>query len=290
MISQNLLNRYERDLALKGFSPRTRNTYYRNLIYFFKHTSDEPDRITGEIIKDYLYHLIKDKKLSPSSLRQARSAITYFFKQTMNRPIEVENIPCQIKQRRLPTVFSVDEVAAVINSTENLKHKTMLMLAYSSGLRVGEIVELKVTDIRRDIMRLNVRQAKGHKDRYTILSETCLTQLEKYWKSYKPENWLFNGKKRGTQISTRAVQHAFEKAKKTAGIKKQGGIHTFRHSFATHSLEAGGGLFQLQKFLGHKHLSTTLVYAHISAENIIAQSPLDVYKDRFLYAETKTDN
>jgi len=289
MISQNLLHRYERDLALKGFSPRTQNNYYRNLIYFFNHTSDEPEHITGEIIKDYLYYLIKDRKLSPSSLRQARSAITYFFKQTMNRPIEVENIPCQIKQRRLPTVFSVDEVAVIINSTENLKHKTMLMLAYSSGLRVGEIVELKVTDIRRDIMRLNVRQAKGHKDRYTILSQTCLTQLEKYWKSYKPENWLFNGKKHGTQISTRAVQHAFENARKSAGINKQGGIHTLRHSFATHSLEAGGGLFQLQKFLGHKHLSTTLIYAHISAENIIAQSPLDVYKDRFRHHERNTD-
>ena len=289
MISQTLLNRYERDLALKGFSPRTRSTYYRNLIYFFNHTADDPNRITGEIIKDYLYYLIKDKKLSPSSLRQARSAITYFFKQTMNRPIEVENIPYQIKQRRLPTVFSVDEVAGIINSTQNLKHKTMLMLAYSSGLRLGEMVELKATDIRRDIMRLNVRQAKGHKDRYTILSKTCLTQLEKYWKSYKPENRLFNGNKRGTQISTRAVQHAFEKAKKSAGINKPGGIHTFRHSFATHFLEAGGGLFQLQKFLGHKHLSTTLIYAHISEERIIARSPLDVYKDRFLYDEANTD-
>jgi integrase/recombinase XerD len=290
MISQKLLNRYERDLMLKGFSPRTRGTYYRNIVYFFKHTSDDPDRITGETIKDYLYHLIKDKQLSPSSLRQARSAITYFFKQTMNRPIEVENIPCQIKQRKLPTILSVDEVAKIINATENLKHKTMLMLTYSSGLRVGEIVELKATDIRRVIMRMNVRQAKGHKDRYTILSQNCLMQLEKYWKSYRPENWLFNGKKRGTQISIRAVQHAFEKAKKTAGIKKQGGLHTFRHSFATHFLEAGGGLFQLQKFLGHKHLQTTLIYAHISEEKIIAQSPLDVYRDRFRYDESKTDH
>lgn len=286
MISQNLLHRYERDLTLKGFSKRTRDTYYRNLMYFFNYTPEKPEDVNSETIKNYLYHLIKDRKLSHSSIRQARSAIKYFYLQTMNRAVEVENIPCQIKQRKLPTVFSVDEVAKIINSTENLKHRTLLMLAYSSGLRVGEITELILSDIRRDIMRLNVRQAKGHKDRYTILSKTCLTQLEEYWKAYKPEHWLFNGKKRGTQISTRAIQHAFEKAKKTAGIKKQGGIHTFRHSFATHMLEAGGGLFQLQKFLGHKHLQTTLIYAHISEERIIAQSPLDVFRDRFSHAQS----
>jgi integrase/recombinase XerD len=284
MISQKLLNRYERDLTLKGFSPRTRSTYYRNIVYFFNHISDDPDRVNGETIKDYLYYLIKDKQLSPSSLRQARSAITYFFTQTMNRPIEVENIPYQIKERRLPTVYSVAEVARIINFTNNLKHKTILMLTYSSGLRVSEVVNLKAEDINRDTMRLLVRQAKGHRDRYAILSKLCLAQLEKYWKVYKPEKYLFNGRTKGEQISIRAVQHAFENAKKNAGIKKEGGIHSLRHSFATHMLEAGGGLFQLQKFLGHKHLKTTLIYAHIREENIKAESPLDVYRDRFLNA------
>ncbi|MCK5853089.1 site-specific integrase [bacterium] len=286
MISQTLLKRYERDLVLKGFSPRTRETYYRNIVHFFNYSPEDPIMVTGETIKDYLYYLIKDRKLSPSSLRQARSAITYFFTQTMGSPVEVENIPCQIKERKLPTVYSVNEVAAIINSTSNLKHKTILMLVYSSGLRVGEVVEIKPSDIARDIMRLKIRQAKGHKDRYAILSEVCLDQLEIYWLKYKPENWLFNGKKQGTQISIRAVQHAFEIAKRNAGIKKKGGIHSLRHSFATHMLEAGGGLFQLQKFLGHKHLKTTLIYTHISEENVKAESPLDVYRDRFLNVKT----
>jgi site-specific recombinase XerD len=281
MISQNLLTRYERDLTLKGFSPRTRETYYRNLIYFFNYTKDDPTKVNSETIKDYLYYLIKDRQLSQSSLRQARSAIKYFFTNTVNRPIEVENIPNQIKERRLPTVFSVDEVARIINSTTNLKHKTMLMLVYSSGLRVGEVVQLKTSDIARDIMRLKIRQAKGHRDRYALLSKVCLTQLEKYWKTYKPANWLFNGNKHGTQISTRSVQHAFELAKKNCGITRPGGIHSLRHSFATHMLEAGGGIFQLQKFLGHKHLQTTLIYAHMREENVKAESPLDVYRDRF---------
>lgn len=285
MISQNLLSRFDRDLTLKGFSPRTRDVYYRNLVYFFNYATEDPFQITSETIKDYLYYLIKERQLSPSSLRQARSAITYFFTQTMNRPLEVENIPHQIKKRKLPTVFSVDEVARIIHGSANLKHKTILMLVYSSGLRVGEVVNLAISDIRRDSMRLVVRQAKGHKDRYALLSNVCLAQLETYWKAYQPEHYLFNGRKRGAQISIRAIQHAFEIAKNNCGITMPGGIHSLRHSFATHMLEAGGGIFQLQKFLGHKHLKTTLIYAHIREENVRAQSPLDVFKDRFMHVK-----
>lgn len=276
-----LLRRYERDLTLRGFSPKTQKTYSRNLVWFLDHTKLDPHNITKEDIKDYLYYLIHDKKLSQSSLRQARCAISYFFSQTLAKPIEVINIPCQKKIKKLPAVLSVDEVSKIIHAARSLKHKTMLMLAYSSGLRVGELVALKISDIHRNLMRLSVRQAKGHKDRYVILSSVCLTHLETYWKTYRPAEWLFYGYKKQMPISIRAVQHAYEDAKKRAGITKGGGIHTLRHSFATHMLESGSGIFQVQKFLGHRHLKTTLVYAHISEENIVAQSPLDVYRDRF---------
>jgi site-specific recombinase XerD len=131
-------------------------------------------------------------------------------------------------------------------------------------------------------MRISVRQAKGNKDRYTILSSVCLDCLEKYWKAYRPEGALFCGRGKSSPLSSRAAQHAFEKAKTKAGITRPGGIHSLRHSFATHMLETGNGIFQLQKFLGHKHLKTTLVYAHISEENTIARSPLDVYADKFI--------
>lgn len=276
-----LLRRYERDLTLRGFSPKTQKTYYRNLVWFLDHTKIDPHNITKEDIKDYLYYLIQDKKLSQSSLRQARCAISYFFSQTLAKPIEVINIPCQKKIKKLPAVLSVDEVSRIIHAARSLKHKTMLMLAYSSGLRVGELVALKISDIHRNLMRLSIRQAKGHKDRYVILSSVCLTHLETYWKTYRPAEWLFYGYKKHMPISIRAVQHAYEDAKKRAGITKCGGIHTLRHSFATHMLESGSGIFQVQKFLGHRHLKTTLVYAHISEENIVAQSPLDVYADKF---------
>jgi integrase/recombinase XerD len=281
-MNSTILQRYKRDLVLTGFSSTTQKTYYRNLVNFFKYTGNiSIDDINADIIKDYLYHLIIDRKLSQSSLRQARCSITYFFSQTLNREMEVANIPCQKKEKKLPTFFTVDEVVRIVEATENIKHRTIFLLAYSSGLRVSEIVNLTFQDINRDLLRIAVHQGKGHKDRYALLSQACLEQLEFYWKTYHPQKWLFNGYKAESQLSTRAIQHAFKKAKENAGIKKQGGIHTLRHSFATHMLETGSGIFQLQKFLGHKHLKTTLVYAHIAEENTVATSPLDVFRDRF---------
>ena len=280
-MTEELLQRYRRDLALRGYSPRTQETYYRNLTVFLRYCNEPPGQITRETIKNYLYSLISERKLSESSLRQARGAICYFFSQTMGMNVEVDNIPVQKKKKKLPEVLTVDEVFRIIHGADNLKHKTMLMLAYSSGLRVGELVKLKADDILRESMRIKVREAKGGRDRCTLLSELCLRQLECYWKAYRPHGWLFCGKTPGLPISVRAVQHAYQKAKRKAGVPKEGGIHTLRHSFATHMLESGGGIFQLQKFLGHRHLSTTLVYAHLCEEKTIARSPLDVYADRF---------
>lgn len=138
------------------------------------------------------------------------------------------------------------------------------------------MINLVPDDILRDKMLLKIRQGKGNKDRYTILSKIALNYLEKYWKAYRPKNWLFPGYK-NNQLSIRACQHCYESAKKKACITKKGGIHTLRHSFATHFLEIGGGIFQLQKFMGHMQLRTTLKYVHLQEEKIIARSPLDVY-------------
>ena len=274
------LSKFKRDLAIKGFSSATQETYYRCIVQFLKYTKIETYLIDKEHIKDYLYYIIKERGLSETSLRQARSSIKYFFSQTIGKDLEVANIPCPKKAKTLPTVFSEEEVFQIIISASNIKHKTMFMLAYSSGLRVSEISKLKLNDIKRSNMRLAIRQAKGKQDRYTILSKVCLKQLEEYWKIYKPQEWLFTGRK-GANISVRAIQHAFKKAKKNSGITRPGSMHTLRHSFATHMLESGGAIFQLQKFLGHKHLKTTLVYAHVCEEKIVAISPLDFYADKF---------
>jgi site-specific recombinase XerD len=224
-----LLSRYKRDLALRGYSERTCRHYFANANQFLVHYDLPIDRIGSEKIKDYLYYLITDKKASDSKIRQA------------------------------------------------LKHKALLTLVYSSGLRVSESVHVKLSDIKRDRRKLLVRQGKGAKDRYTILSDLCLNLLDTYWRKYRPDDWLFPGRDGKSSLSARACQHAFYIAKERAGIKIEGGVHTLRHSFATHFLESGGGIFQLQMLLGHKNIKTTLVYAHVQEENIITRSPLDVY-------------
>ncbi|MCP4163949.1 MAG: tyrosine-type recombinase/integrase [Deltaproteobacteria bacterium] len=186
-------------------------------------------------------------------------------------------IPQLRKKKKLPSCFTFKEVLSLIDNSANFKHKALLTLVYSSGLRISEAAKIKLTDIKRDRKRLLVCQGKGAKDRYTILSDLCLDCLDTYWRLYKPDYWLFPGRDGKSSLSSRACQHAFYTAKEKAGIKTEGGIHILRHSFATHFLESGGGLFQLQRFMGHKCLKTTLVYAHVQEENIIANSPLDFF-------------
>ncbi len=179
----------------------------------------------------------------------------------LNIPYELDRIPYPKQTRRLPVCYTYQVVEKIINCAANTKHYTILMLLYSSGLRVSEIVSLTVDDVIRDKMLLRVNQSKGKKDRYTILSHIALQNLEKYWKRYRPQTWLFPGSGGKGQLSIRACQHAYQIAKKNAGITKTGGIHTLRHSFATHFLEVGGGLFQLQKFPGWSFASSLLANA-----------------------------
>jgi integrase/recombinase XerD len=205
------------------------------------------------------------------------SSIKYLFVQTVGIPWEIDGIPRTRKHAPLPRVLTVSEVMNIIESSANVKHTAMLMLAYSSGLRVGELVRIKPEHIISESMRLRIEQGKGNKGRYTILSQTCLAYLRSYFRKYRPAEWMFEGYTRGKPISIRACEHAFVLARKNACIRKECSMHSLRHSFATHFLESGGGLFQLQKFLGHKHIKTTLVYAHMQEEKVIARSPLDVY-------------
>ena len=274
-----LLERYKRDLTLRGYSEPTYKNYLLCMKQFLAYYDQPIERLDCEIIKDYLYYLLTEKKASDSKVRQVYSAMKYFYTQTLSRSWEEMKIPQLRKKKKLPSCFSFNEVLSLIENSANYKHKTLLTLVYSSGLRVSEAVKIKLTDIKRDRRRLLVRQGKGSKDRYTILSDLCLENLDTYWRLYKPEYWLFPGRK-GNSLSPRACQHAFYSAKEKAGIKTEGGIHILRHSFATHFLESGGGLFQLQRFMGHKSLKTTLVYAHVQEENIVASSPLDFYGKR----------
>jgi len=272
----DVLQSYRQDLALKGYSPKTQKTYYDCVAKFLASTGKPASELEKSDVKSHLYSIIKRGR-SSSTMNQLYSSIKYLFVQTLDKPWEMNNIPRVQKTKTLPVVLSVEEVLAILSNAANTKHAAMLMLAYSSGLRVGEVVLMRPEHIIARTMRVRIEQGKGNKDRYSILSGTCLKQLRSYFRKYRPAEWMFEGYTRGKPISIRACQHAVELAAKKAGIRKKCGMHTLRHSFATHFLEAGGGIFQLQKFLGHKHIKTTLVYAHMQEEKVIARSPLDVY-------------
>ncbi len=179
----------------------------------------------------------------------------------------------------MPVVLSKEEVAKILLALYNLKHKAILMLIYSAGLRVGEVVRLKIEDIDGKRMLIHVKGSKGRKDMHTILSLKALEILRQYWEKYKPVKWLFKGAKKGRHLSIRSVDKIFRNACNKAGIKKDASVHTLRHSFATHLLEGGTDLRYIQELLGHAHSRTTEIYTHVSTKSLgKIMSPLDTIK------------
>ena len=180
------------------------------------------------------------------------------------------------RERRLPVVLARQDVIRLLESVANIKHRALLMLVYSVGLRVSEVVKLRPKDIDASRHMIRIRGAKGQKDRYTVLSEVALQTLREYWKIYRPKKWLFPGSKEGSHITTRTVEKILENTRKKAGIVKHITVHTLRHSFATHLLESGRDLRYIQELLGHKSSKTTEIYPHVSERDIgRIKSPLD---------------
>ena len=215
------------------------------------------------------------KAWSATGQNQLVSSIKFFYEKVLNRTVEMYEIPRAQKPFQLPSVFAEEEIKKIILATENLKHRTMICLAYAGGLRVSEIVNLKLKDIDSKRMVITLRQGKGKKDRQVMLSEKLLILFREYFKEYKPVVWLFEGVK-NMQYSARSVQEVIQQAKKKAGVNKKGSIHALRHSFATHLLEGGTDLLSIKALLGHNSLRTTMVYTHVSKKHLSKiQSPLD---------------
>ena len=195
------------------------------------------------------------------------------------------SIPPRKKEKRLPVVLSQNEIERLFHVTTNLKHRVLLMTTYAAGLRVSEVVRLKPLDIESDRMMIRVEQGKGNKDRYTMLSPRLLSQLRVYWRQYRPSAWLFFGKLPHRPLPTATAQRIYYTAKRKAGIKRARGIHTLRHSFATHLLEAGYDVRKIQIMMGHKSLSTTTTYLHVTRDTIASvKSPLDLLNMEVTYA------
>jgi site-specific recombinase XerD len=232
---------------------------------FVLHFRQSPEKMSDHEIWQYLHYLIKDKKASQSAINQAYSALKFFYQTTL---------------KRLPVVLSKQEIQAIFSVTKNLKHKALLMTIYSAGLRLSEAAHLKISDIDSRRMMIRIRQGKGNKDRYTLLAKCTLNILRGYWKSYHPMDWLFPGKYPQKPISTRTIQKVFEKAIHKAGIKKKATVHTLRHSFATHFLEAGCDLYHIQHLLGHTTAKTTAIYLHITRKDLVSVvSPIDLLEE-----------
>jgi len=249
----------------------------RGLSASYNHCS--PDRLSSDQIRRYLHYLLTERQLSWSSCNVAAAAIRFFYVDTLGwTPMEL-NLPPRPGQKQLPRVLSVEQLERLFATTDNAKHRALLMTAYAAGLRVSETVRLQLTDIESDPSRMLIRihQGKGNKDRYSLLSERLLLELRAYWKINCPRPWLFPGSKANQPMPSGTAQKVYNQARARAGIKQGSGFHTLRHSFATHLFDAGVEPYTLQLLLGHRSIKTTLRYVHVSRRHLIhVKSPLDL--------------
>jgi len=251
------------EMQLKGYSEKTIDTYLSCLTQLFAYCKTTPRHITSEQIKNYLVYCIRDRKVSGTYLNQSISALKILFKNVLEVPWEGLKINRPKLGKPLPVVMSKEEISQLLSVIKNIKHRCMVSLAYSSGLRLNELCHLQLTDIDSSRMQLRVRQGKGNKARYTILSPKVLSQLRAYYSLYQPKNYLFEGQNKKFPISGSSARTIVKRSAKKAGIKKQVCFHTLRHSFATHLMEQGVNVRIIQQLLGHRSIKTTMVYTHL---------------------------
>jgi integrase/recombinase XerD len=260
---EKLIEKMKMDLELQDYSQKTVKSYLWHIRDFYNYFKGAVTDLGEDDIRKYLYHIKHQKGYGRSYLSQAYSSIKFLYRETIDIPISLNKLRGPKRMIRLPVIFSQEEVKRLFNATDNVKHKTILMVTYAGGLRVNEVAHLKVNDIDSDRMQIRVRQGKGRKDRYTLLSPKVLKRLQEYWRTYRPKDWLFPSRRKVSPICTSTIQRVFKQSKKKAGIQKEASVHTLRHSFATHLLEQGVNLFVIQKLLGHKYIQSTLVYLHL---------------------------
>jgi site-specific recombinase XerD len=261
------------------YSQNTLDTYKHMFEEFINHYSEtEIPEITDTMIIDFLQYLVNERNISGSYQNQSINAIKFYYERVLGGQRKIYTIDRPRKETLLPEVLSEEEVTNILNATENLKHKAILMTIYSAGLRISEAINLKINDIDSKRMQIRVVQAKGKKDRYTLLGSKTLEVLRKYVAEYKPKQWLFEGVK-GEEYSQKGIQVILKKSVEKVGIKKRVSVHTLRHSFATHLLEAGTDIRYIQSLLGHSSGKTTEIYTHITTKGFDQiVSPLDKLK------------
>jgi len=267
----------DRELRIRGFADRTRACYLDNMKRFVRHFMRPPDELTAQDVKDYQLYLAQERGVAWSTFNTHVCALRFFYREVLQVDWDVEQIPFQKSRRRLPVVLSRQEVRRLIDTTTTFRDRAILMTLYAGGLRTGEGVRLRVSDIDSHRMVIRVHQGKGRKDRYVMLSPRLLVNLRRYWRTHGSMLWLFPASRDPSKpLCRHLVSKHFQAAKKRAGITKDVSPHSLRHSFATHLLERGVNLRVIQRLLGHRSLRTTEIYTHV-AENCVREtaSPLD---------------
>ena len=267
-----------RELELARKSPRTIQAYVAAVEDLSRHFGRSPDGISVEDIRDFLHYVITEKKLAYSSCNQKLAGLKFIYRHVLGRQDFDLRVPAK-HSRRLPEPLARDEVARLLAATGNLKHRTMLMTCYAAGLRVSELVHLRTEAIHSQRMLIRVNQGKGKKDRYTLLSKRLLDELRSYWRQNRFCEWVFPGKSLSRPMAVNTAQRIYYRAKDRAGVTHGHGIHSLRHSFATHLLEEGVDLPTLQRMLGHTNLSTTIRYLHVTNQRLASvSSPFDLLR------------
>ena len=279
MTNDEILQKLAEEIHLRGFSPHTHEEYMLRAKALMLYADRPLEELTEQDLRAYLLYLLDVKKLSAASVNGYNSALRFLYGAILHRHLNFYDIPRHKHIYTYPTVLTMPEVQQIFDGADSLRDKTMLMTIYGGGLRVSEIVNLKTSDIHASSMRILIRQGKGRRDRFTLLSKANLDILSKYWYEYKPNHpdlYLFLNRSKN-KMTTRAAGDIFRRALYKSGVQKPASIHTLRHCFATHLLEGGADLYQIKNLLGHTHIQTTSRYLHLSNFEGSLISPLDSF-------------
>lgn len=272
-----LRKRMIEEMDLRNFSPHTHTAYLAAVANFAKFLGRSPDLGDRQDARRYLVHLVQDQKVAPSTYNVHLCALRFFFQEVLKQDMFLAGIRCPRESKKLPVVLSFHEIQQVLSATDNLKHRTVLTTLYATGLRVSEVVALRIQDIDSQRMVIHVRQGKGKKDRYVPLSAALLELLRDYWRSFRPADCLFPARLTQRPIQPNVINWLCQRIRWKLQLKKPLGPHVIRHTYATHLLEAGTDLRTIQLLLGHRNLKTTAVYTHVSAARLESTpSPLDL--------------
>jgi integrase/recombinase XerD len=268
-----------RQMPLERLAPRTQEAYVAAVAGLAKFYWCSPDQLNPEQIRAYRHHLLIERQLAWSSCNQIACGLKFFYTKTLGWDTLQLNLPPRTQRSQLPHVLSAEELQRLFTSAKNPKHRALLMTTYAAGLRVSEVGQLQVTDIESDRGLIRVNQGKGRKDRYTLLSARLLAELRAYWKLERCKPWLFPGQDRHQPMPIASAQRIYSHAKRAAKLQHGKGIHTLRHSFAPHLLEAGVDPRTIQLLLGHRSLDTTTRYLRVARTHLATiQSPFDLLR------------